>query len=225
MIQCFGGKSDLRNILIAGEQGKTDNYDNALHQLGVSFETSLHVPDISLYDGLLLPGGGDIDPRLFNQLSAGTRSFDPKLDRIQLGILEAFVAEKKTVLGICKGMQLINIYFGGDMIQHLPTSKAHEYAGEDQLHESEALKDSFLANLYGGRFVVNSAHHQGVKAPGRGISFVQFAEDGVVEGLSHISLPVFGVQWHPERLCFQHKRGDAIDGAKLFELFLSDLRD
>ena len=210
----------MKNILIAGEAEKTSNYERALRHMGVSFKTFLHVPDISLYDGLLLPGGGDIDPRLFGQLPAGTRAFDPKLDRIQLGILDAFVKERKPVLGICKGMQLINIYFGGDMIQHLPSAKAHEYTEEDQLHETAALKGSFLEVLYGERFVVNSAHHQGVGAPGRGISYVQSATDGVVEGLAHGSFPVYGVQWHPERLCFEHGREGAVDGRVLLEFFV-----
>lgn len=211
----------MRNILIAGEPEKTRNYESALEHIGISYETSLHVPDLSLYDGLLLPGGGDIDPRLFGQLSAGSRAFDPKLDRIQLGILDAFVGEKKPVLGICKGMQLINIYFGGDMVQHLPSAGAHEYIEEDQLHETWALKGSFLERLYGEKFVVNSAHHQGVGAPGRGISYVQSAADGVVEGLVHESLPVYGVQWHPERLCFEHRRQGAVDGRVLLEFFIN----
>lgn len=220
IVTVFWGKGVVKKILIAGERDKTGNYENALGSLGADFETSLHVPDISLYDGLLLPGGGDIDPRLFSQLPAGTRFFDPELDRIQLGILDAFVAEKKPVLGICKGMQLINIYFGGDMVQHLSSADTHEYAGEDRLHESAALKGSFLERLYGEQFVVNSAHHQGVDAPGRGISFVQFAKDGVTEGLIHEKLPVFGVQWHPERLCFVYGREDAVNGAKLLDFFV-----
>lgn len=210
----------MRNILIAGEPEKTSNYESALGHVGISYKTSLHVPDISLYDGLLLPGGGDIDPRLFGQLPAGTRAFDPKLDRIQLDILDAFVREKKPVLGICKGMQLINIYFGGDMVQHLPSAGRHEYTKEDQFHETGALKGSFLEGLYGEKFVVNSAHHQGVAAPGRGISYVQSAADGVVEALVHESLPVYGVQWHPERLCFEHRREGAVDGRVLLEFFV-----
>ncbi len=209
----------MKRILIAGEKDKTTNYETAMRGLGVSVCTSLHVPDICCYDGLILPGGGDIDPKLFGQLNRGTRNFDPALDRLQLAILQAFVLDKKPVLGICKGMQLINIYFGGDMIQHLETSTCHEYMGKDQVHGTTARKGSFLEKLYGNCFVVNSAHHQGVDAPGRGIEYIQFADDGVVEGLQHKYLPVFGVQWHPERLCFAHARKDAVDGKALLSYF------
>lgn len=210
----------MKRILIAGESDKTKNYENAIRHLGAFAKTSLHVPDTQPFDGLILPGGGDIDPKLFGQLDQGTRHFDPMLDRIQLAVLDAFIQDKKPVLGICKGMQIINIYFGGDMIQHLETSSHHEYIEKDQVHETMAKKGSFLEKLYGEQFAVNSAHHQGVDCPGRGIEYIQFAPDGVVEGLKHSYLPVLGVQWHPERLCFEYKRQDAVNGAALLEFFI-----
>lgn len=211
----------MKKILIAGEKGKTTNYEKAMERLGAEAETSLHAPGICGYDGLILPGGGDIDPRLFGQLAKGTRFFDPELDRIQLAVLNAFVSEKKPVLGICKGMQLINIFFGGDMVQHLKESAAHEYRERDQFHDSFARK-GFLKQLYGESFVVNSAHHQGVDRPGQGIEYAQFAEDGVTEGLYHRHLPVFGVQWHPERLCgpLRPEKEKAADGGKLLRYFV-----
>ncbi len=209
----------MMKILIAGEHGKTTNYEDAVRRLGAAAEVSLHVPSTVCYDGLILPGGGDIDPKLFGQLPCGTRAFDPALDRIQLAILKAFILDKKPVFGICKGMQLINIFFGGDMVQHLPAASAHEYAGKDQIHETTAKEGSVLCRLYGRRFTVNSAHHQGVDLAGRGILYTQFAEDGVVEGLEHKFLPVMGVQWHPERLCFAHRREDAVDGSLVLKYF------
>ncbi|MCM1125300.1 MAG: gamma-glutamyl-gamma-aminobutyrate hydrolase family protein [Lachnospiraceae bacterium] len=210
----------MKRILIAGEPDKTLNYENAVRALGACPVTALHLPDAAGYDGLILPGGGDIDPRLFGQLPGGTRAFDPELDRIQIAILKAFVQDKKPVLGICKGMQLINIYFGGDMIQDLPTASAHEYIGADQIHETSAVPGSRIESLYGERFAVNSAHHQGVDLPGCGIVYTQYASDGVAEGLEHRYLPVFGVQWHPERLCFGCGREDAVDGSLLLRNFL-----
>lgn len=210
----------MKKILIAGYPELTGNYEQALGSLGACPFTSLHVPDTGQYDGLILPGGGDIDPRLFGQLNNGSRSIDPTLDRLQLAILRAFILDKKPVLGICKGMQLLNVYFGGDIVQHLPSYEKHQYNGQDQVHETTALKGSFLYHLYGHHFHVNSAHHQGVASPGRGIHYIQHCSDGVVEGLVHAYLPVFGVQWHPERMCFHKKRKDTVDGSLLLDTFL-----
>jgi putative glutamine amidotransferase len=211
----------LKKILIAGNPAQTVHYVNAISALGAKPVVSLHVPNTGLYDGLLLPGGGDIDPVLFGQLLSGSRSIDPALDRLQLAILKAFVLDKKPVLGICKGMQLINIFFGGDIFQHLASYNTHQYQNGDRIHETCALPGSFLHKLYGSRFVVNSAHHQGVDLKGQGIRYVQYCDDGVVEGLHHSFLPVYGVQWHPERMCFQNKRSDTADGSLLLSFFLN----
>jgi len=209
----------LKKILVAGETGKTFNYENALRRLSASCTTSLHVPEISSYDALLLPGGGDIDPVLFGQLNCGSRFFDPVLDRLQLSVLKAFVSEKKPVLGICRGMQLINIFFGGDIHQDLPSAGRHQYTNGDQYHETFALPDTVLYRLYGERFVVNSAHHQGVDLKAPSLSYIQYCDDGVVEGLCHHYLPIIGVQWHPERLSDKEK-SEAVNGSLLLDAFL-----
>ena len=209
----------MKKILVAGETGKTFNYENALRRLGASCTTSLHVPETSSYDALLLPGGGDIDPVLFGQLNYGSRFFDPVLDRLQLSVLKAFVSEKKPVLGICRGMQLINIFFGGDIHQDLPSADRHQYTNGDQYHETFALPGTVLYRLYGDRFVVNSAHHQGVDLKAPSLSYIQYCDDGVVEGLCHHYLPIVGVQWHPERL-FDKEKSEAVNGSLLLDAFL-----
>lgn len=221
----------MKKILIAGEPSQTTNYENALAALQVHFVTSPDVVSVEEYDGLILPGGGDVDPKLFGQLPLtignekdytveellmirnGIVNGNPWLDRIQLAILKAFRASRKPVLGICKGMQLVNISFGGDIIQHLDTAMSHAYLGQDQYHTARNEEGSFLYELYGEQMLVNSAHHQGVGAPGRGIRYVQYATDGVVEGLQHEFLPVYGVQWHPER-------AEGTDGSRVLKFFL-----
>lgn len=213
----------MKKILIAGYPDLTHNYEAAIRALGALPVTTLHIPDSSVYDGLILPGGSDIDPKLFGQLNCGSRIIDASLDRIQLMILKSFVHAKKPILGICKGMQLINIFFGGDIIQNLPTCESHQYQGCDQVHETTASQGSLLDKLYGKTFFVNSAHHQGVRSPGKNIRYIQYCPDGVVEGLIHTHLPIVGVQWHPERMCFSLKRADTVDGSLLLEAFLDKI--
>ena len=223
-----------KRILIAGTEEKTKNYSNALAALGAScfflekeagFDDSNSLWQTGKYpvndfDGLLLPGGGDIDPALFGEPNQGSRSIDGTLDRIQLALLGDFVRSKKPVLGICKGMQLINVYFKGGIIQHLPTAGLHEYREADQVHSSKAAENSLLCRLYGVHFPVNSAHHQAIGRTGQGLSVVQWAPDGTPEALQHTSLPIAAVQWHPERMCFAHRRTDTPDGSLLLSSFL-----
>ena len=128
------------------------------------------------------------------------------------------------MLGICRGQQLINVGFGGTLIQHLPSSDRHAYEGSDKVHMSRVAEGCFLWDLYGEAFPVNSAHHQAVDAPGEGIEVVQWSDDDVAEAIVHRALPVWGVQWHPERMCLAHRREDTVDGLRLFQWFIDQIR-
>lgn len=222
----MAGKEKMNppHLLIAGTPDQTQNYVDAFTALGACCH-NLPCRTAAGYDALILPGGGDIDPTLFSAENQGSRSIDPILDRLQLRLLFSFLEKRLPVLGICKGMQMINVCFGGGIIQDLPTRQQHEYIGRDQIHSSRTQKGSFLHSLYGENFPVNSAHHQGISEPGRDLRIIQSAPDGVAEAISHTSLPVLGVQWHPERMCFSHRRPDTPDGSLLLTHFLSLCRD
>lgn len=223
----------MKKILIAGYPDSTLNYRNAFTALGVSVSVlpeatpvPAHAgltPDACHYDGLVLPGGGDIAPCLFGAENKGSRNIDEPLDRIQLRLLDVFLRAGKPVLGICKGLQILNIYFGGSLIQDLPAAsrQIHEYQNGDQIHPTRASRGTFPERLYGGAPVTNSAHHQGVGSVGEGLLVAQYSHDFVVEAMYHRSLPVLGVQWHPERMCFAHADIRMEDGSLLLRYFLS----
>ena len=211
----------MRKILIAGKAKSSQNYVNVLKYLGAKPVVSLHPESVYSFDGLILPGGGDICPSYFNQPVIDTRKSDPDLDRLQFHILYQFLHTHKPVLGICKGMQLINVFFGGDLNQHTDSENLHQWKGEDQWHETVAAKHSVLETLYGTYFKVNSAHHQSIDTIGQDLSIVQTSADGVVEAIQHDRLPILGVQWHPERMCFDHKKSDAVSGTAIFRWFLN----
>ena len=156
-------------ILIAGIPEHTANYERALSLCHAAFETDLHPADLSSFGGLLLPGGGDIHPSWFGQEDQGSLSVDRELDRAQFALLGAFLSAGRPVLGICRGMQLINVFFGGSLIQHLPSANIHRWDGQDQIHPADCLPGPLLSLLYGSTCLINSAHHQGVRtaAPGR----------------------------------------------------------
>ncbi len=211
----------MKKILIPGRKKDTKNYEKVLKHLGADPIVTLNPKSVYSFDGLLLPGGGDICPSYFGQPVIDTRKPDPELDRTQFHILYQFLHTHKPILGICKGMQLINVFFGGSLMQHLDCEATHQWNGRDQWHDTTAKGDSLLAHLYGSRFSVNSAHHQGIDETGQDFRIIQTSTDGISEGILHDHLPILGVQWHPERMCLEHKKYGTIDGTAIFRWFLN----
>ena len=197
-----------------------ENYVKALTAAGMEPVVSDTLAPAAGCAGLLLPGGYDSDPALYGQENVACRNIDRDRDEKELALLHYFCCARKPVLGICRGCQLMNFALGGDLLQDLPTKEHHvDLEDKDQLHETEVAPDAFLAALYGRRAVVTSAHHQAVGRLGVGLRAVAWAPDGVVEAIAHVSLPLWGVQWHPERQAFERARLGAADGAKLFGAF------
>lgn len=182
-------------VLIYGE-GMFDNYRAALAAVGMETVVSMDTALARRCGGLLLPGGGDI----FGGLS-----------RRETAVINAFICRRRPVLGICRGMQALNVYFGGTLYDRIT---GHQLPQGDMLHLTRA--EGRMAQLLGPSPVVTSNHHQAVKSPGRGLAVCQRAEDGIVEAVVHETLPVLGVQYHPERQSFRLRRDDASDAAALF---------
>ena len=206
-------------IALYGQEGQFETYRAALERAGGQAVFLKEERGAASCQGLLLAGGGDLDPALYGQAPAGAYPADPERDAAELALLAQFTAAGKPVLGICRGMQVINVFFGGTLIQDLPGHSQTE--GRDRLHLCRAEPGSLLQRLYGETCVVNSAHHQAVDLPGVGLRVVQQTEDGTAEALVHTALPVIATQWHPERLTGSLRPRDAIDGAKIFDSFLS----
>lgn len=210
----------MLHIAIAGTDQGAENFIAALSLLGAQGHPVLEETDLSKYDGLILPGGADIDPALFGEENQGSRRIERERDLRQLEILDHFVQSKRPVLGVCKGHQLLNIYFGGKLCQHIPEFARHQWIEQDQAHGSRCEAGCFLEALYGPEFPVNSAHHQAVITPAQGFRAVQWADDGVLEAMVHEALPILGLQWHPERMCGVHRRADTVDGMPVFAFWL-----
>lgn len=210
-------------IALPERTGNADNYAEALKALGAETVFAGTDAGAQAFDGLLLPGGADLDPARYGQENTASEGIDGLRDAQEFGLLDRFVREGKPVFGICRGHQIINVYFGGTLIQDLPSAVRHSRMGgrEDKVHGCEALPGSFLVPFYGERFSVNSSHHQAVDVPGRGLRIAARADDGTVEALEHETLPVWSVQWHPERMCFAHRRTDTVDGSRILRFFLN----
>ena len=203
-----------------GDPALLENYLKALLASGMVPVVSHLVEEGDCCDGLLLPGGYDSDPRLYGQENTASRNIDLERDFKELELVRRFSAAGKPILGVCRGHQLLNFALGGDLIQDIDTRSQHVDVNDaDQLHEIRIAADSFLAPLYGERAVVTSAHHQAVGRLGDGLRAVAWTADGVAEVLEHERLPIWGVQFHPERQAFGRRRDGAADGAKIFAAF------
>ena len=165
---------------------------------------------VQLIDGLMLPGGPDVDPTFYGEEP------HPKIgmtlyqkDRFEIALIKAALAADKPIFGICRGIQIMNVAMGGTLYQDLesqyPEMKIqHPQAtlGQFATHHVELTAGSKLAKLYGQSTIkVNSRHHQAVKAVGKGLKVTAVAPDGVVEGMESTDTDLFlGVQWHPENM-------------------------
>lgn len=185
---------------------------------GVPFALPYSFDSIETYvnqlDGLLITGGGfDIDPKLYGDEKNHASVFlKTKRTEFEYSLCEAFLKQKKPILGICGGMQLLNVVCGGTLHQHVPDLKQDfpelenhqpQEGAMHYAHDVTIIEDTILHKNLGkaGSIAVNSVHHQAVKTLGPQLIANAIASDGLIEGFEH-SLHdfVIGIQWHPEFL-------------------------
>lgn len=171
-------------------------------------------------DGLLLSGGADLDPQTYGaDAHPATNGLRPDRDRSEFALLEGALARDLPVLAVCRGIQVLNVLRGGDLVQHLPEvigdERHRETAGVFSEHPVRIDDDSRLGSLLGPSAPAMSSHHQGIGAVGRGLRVVAWAEDGTVEGLEDPDRTfAVGVLWHPE----------AGEDMKLFEALVAEAK-
>ncbi len=181
-----------------------------------------------LCDGLLLTGGHDVDPHLYGEDPLDSTVVpNATRDHMDRTVLELALAADKPVLGICRGLQLLNVALGGTLWQDLPqqcSSKTdHHMAApyDRRCHDVHILPDTPLAHLLQKKTIpVNSIHHQAIKDLAPGLEEMALSDDGLVEAVSKPdSAFVWGVQWHPE---YWYKTNP--DCMKIFEAFAASMR-
>lgn len=163
--------------------------------------------DLDGFDGLVLPGGGDVDPaRYGGDTSAAVYDVNPEQDDLDLGIVAAAIARGIPVLGVCRGLQVLNVALGGTLIEDLPASSVLHTPGTDGCgglewtwHDVTVVEGSRLrAELAAETVGVASGHHQAIGVLGEGLVATAIAGDGIVEAVEHATSPLVAVQWHPE---------------------------
>jgi gamma-glutamyl-gamma-aminobutyrate hydrolase PuuD len=155
--------------------------------------------------GLVLSGGSDIDPELYgDEMHAETFGVQRRRDDAELALLRGALERDMPVLGICRGIQVLNVGLGGDLHQHLPELVGHERhkhdpPGQFVEHDVEIAPHTRLAELMGPRASVMSHHHQGLRRVGEGLVEAGYAEDGSIEAVEAPGKRfALGVLWHAE---------------------------
>lgn len=200
----------MKNILISvSKNADSGTYLRAVAAVGGQGYAVYAPKDCSKADGVILAGGMDVAPFFYGRPNNGSQGIDLVRDRAEFHCLEQCAANQKPVLGICRGIQVLNVFWGGTLIQHLRNARLHK-AKNGVPVEHVLDGKGMLASLYGRRFVTNSAHHQAVDQLAKNLQVI--ARCGrVIEAVQHIHLPMIGVQFHPELMS---------DGDKLIAAWL-----
>ena len=177
-------------------------------------------------DGILFTGGLDINPFYYGEVPAEYCSqIIPERDEFEFKLLDRAVKEDKPILGICRGFQLINIYYGGSMYQDIKEIKEkrdnHFIANLPKWHYSHEVtikKGSQIAAAYGSKLIkTNSFHHQLIRKTGDNLQPTAYAADSNIEGLENINKKfLVGIQWHPEMMFEKEK-----EHLKIFKYFIN----
>ncbi len=197
--------------------GKFDNYRRWIETAGVEvvklgFQNQ-NAGDVEKCDGVIFSGGEDLQPGLYGKpeyvAEYGLKEIIPERDRFEYQVLEKALASHKPVLGICRGLQLINVFLGGTLVPDIPTlfhsSNHGKIDGVDQTHSIHVEEDSLLKAICGADSgMVNSAHHQSSDQPAGPLKISAYGEPDIVEAMEWKE-PVdkswlLMVQWHPERM-------------------------
>ncbi len=167
----------------------------------------------TMCSGLIIAGRDrDINPKYYGEKPLEGLEYpdDPYEDELDFKLIELFEKINKPILGICSGLQSLNIYHGGTLKQHI-----EEHTSKEELvrHKIDIEENSFVYSLYGSKTEVNSIHHQAIKDVAEGFKVTAVSEDGTVEAIEKGNL--IGLQWHPELLAANN-----IPAQKIFKKFI-----
>ncbi|MGC8596002.1 MAG: gamma-glutamyl-gamma-aminobutyrate hydrolase family protein [Candidatus Kryptoniota bacterium] len=186
-----------------------------------------NIRDIDMCDGLVLTGGEDVTPELYGDWPDETVHSNPERDGFEYKLIEKALEKDIPILGICRGLQIVNVYLGGTLILDLEKyqGKNHRKISqfEDRYHGVSFTEGSVLSKFINVRSgEVNSAHHQAADRIGTGLKVTARADDGTVESLESSSPggKITLVQWHPERLNMESPFARGV-----LELFISNIEN
>lgn len=204
----FGQWTDIRSVLAPAAYTASVERAGGLPVVVPPVEGSTEL--LELLDGLVFTGGSDLDPSLYGQrVHPETTGVHRHRDRAELALVREALQRDMPVLGICRGMQLLNVALGGDLHQHLGSATHKGPPGRYTFHDVTVDPGTRLADVLGAGTRTHSCHHQAPDRLGDGLRASAHAEDGTVEAIEQPAARfAVGVLWHPEE--------DEVRGAPLF---------
>lgn len=184
-------------------------------------------------DGLLLTGGTDIYPGKYGKESDTARCWKPdfKRDSVEIALIYAALQQEKPILGICRGLQLLNVYLGGSLYIDLPTDLdtivKHQCSNKYECYHNVTIAQNSLLFEIAGQTsaIANSNHHQGIETLAEPLKGIAFTQDGLIESIQWKNTNrkpfLLGVQWHPERMDFTNPLSGEIAKRYLNEISLN----
>lgn len=185
---------------------------------------------LSSVDGILIPGGADVDPSLYGEENEGlSQKTDKDQDLFQKDIILRALDMHKCIMGICRGHQIVNVALGGKLFQDIqsqvPNATSHKdiHKAYTTSHTIRIEENSMLRHAVGSTMMkVNTLHHQAVRIPGYGLAASAWADDGLIEATEDRKRRIITVQWHPEAL--QDLEEERERNLGIFRFFLSLVR-
>lgn len=183
-----------------------ERYISACEKVGIETEFGMDIKKIEEFDGMLIPGGGDIDPKFYGQENVACVKTNPIRDALTFDAIKLCRKINKPILGICLGAQYINVALGGTLKQDIPNHK-------NVNHKIKIVAGNLLHDYLGDTYLSNSKHHQCIDILGKGLNVIASAEDGTIEAVINNEKNILGIQWHAEDM----------DDSAIFEIFKSML--
>jgi len=186
------------------------NYITFLEELNIKpilLPNSIKNPELYVksleVQGIILTGGNDVSPNLYRQEVVSCKNISPIRDEIETKLIRLATKDNIPILGICRGMQIINVFFGGSLIQNIKSILRTKVNHVDSTHLNKIVNPKIVKLLGNSEFTVNSFHDQGIVPTSLAKNLKIFSvskDDGIIEGFFHKTYPIIGIQWHPERL-------------------------
>ena len=205
----------MEKILVFAREDERfkDRYIYACTVMGYEPVRAYTEADPEDFAGVIMIGGPDVDPALYDEENTASRYVNIEYDRACLDMIGKCFEKGIPLLGICRGLQIINVYFGGSLYQDI-----ENHMIDGGMHETFGLQGSDIIYPFPEKMVTNTRHHQAVKVLGQGLKLTAEAYDGTPEAFEHENGRVLAVQWHPERM-LDNMPGEGGDGILVFDRF------